>query len=130
AEIHYGGDKTEYDVITRRFSPEPDAGDLTAWNTMMNIVNGGLSSPAAYAQLEQYLDVDDFIDYMMLHQYASNHDGPTFNGNNMRAIRRRVPGGQFRFHVWDMEYTFWYPQENNLSVDIDQCPARIFQRLR
>ncbi|HXJ55797.1 MAG TPA: lamin tail domain-containing protein [Verrucomicrobiae bacterium] len=131
AEVYYGGDKSEYDVITRRGAPEVDAGDLTAWNQMMTLVNGGLASPQQYALVQEYLDVDAFIDHMMIHQYASNHDGPTFGiANNMRAIRRRAPGGQFRFHVWDMEYTFWYPLENNLAVDTDQSPARIFQRLR
>ncbi len=131
AEIYYGGDKSEYDVITRRGVPEVDAGSLDAWNQLMTIVNGGLASPEQYALVQQYLDVDDFIDYMMLQQYASNHDGPLSTiANNMRAIRRRAPGEPFRFYVWDMEYTFWYPQEFNLAFDLDQCPARIFQRLR
>jgi hypothetical protein len=131
ADAQYGGGKTNYDVITRRGAPEVDAGDLTAWNQMMAIVNAGLATPEQYALVQQHLDVDDFIDYMMLHQYASNHDGPLSTiANNMRAIRRRVPAGPFRFHVWDMEYTFWYPQEYNLAFDLDQCPARIFQRLR
>lgn len=131
ADAQYGGGKTNYDVITRRGVPEVDAGDLTAWNQMMAIVNAGLATPEQYALVQQYLDVDDVIDYMMLHQYASNHDGPLSTiANNMRAIRRRVPAGPFRFHVWDMEYTFWYPQEYNLAFDLDQCPARIFQRLR
>jgi hypothetical protein len=131
ADAQYGGGKTNYDVITRRGAPEVDAGDLTGWNQMMAIVNAGLATAEQYAQVQQYLDVDDFIDYMMLQQYASNHDGPLSTiANNMRAIRRRVPAGPFRFHVWDMEYTFWYPQEYNLAFDLDQCPARIFQRLR
>ncbi len=131
AEIYQGGDKSEYDVITRRGAPEVDAGTIDAWNQMMTVVNGGLESAAQYGVLQRYLEVDDFIDYMMLQQYASNHDGPLSTiANNMRAIRRRSPEGRFRFHVWDMEYTFWYPQEFNLAFDLDQCPARIFQRLR
>ena len=83
-----------------------------------------------FKTVQRYLDVDHFIDYMMLNQYASNHDGPTSNGNNMRASRSRRPGGQFRFHVWDMEYTFWYAQEDNLGADIDDSAAHIFQKLR
>ncbi|MBI1839549.1 MAG: lamin tail domain-containing protein [Verrucomicrobia bacterium] len=128
---HFGGAKEDYDVLNRRGDVTAEVGDLTAWNQMMTIVNAGLSTPEQYALLLQYLDVDDFIDYMMLNQYATNHDGPNATiANNMRATRRRAPGGLFRFFVWDMEYTFWYPREHNLNFDLDQSPARIFQKLR
>ena len=130
AEAYYGGDKSEYDVVSRRFEAEPHAGTLEAWGKMWAIVRKGPVNAERYRQIREYLDVDDLIDYMLLNQYATNHDGPTHNGNNMRAIRRRAPGGLFRFYVWDMEYTMWYAQENNLNVTIAETPAELFQWLR
>jgi len=130
ASDYFGGEKEDFDVITSRFNPEADAGDLQVWNEMMALANAGLSTADAYARLEQLLDIDDFCDYMLLNIYATNHDGPPSSGNNIRAIRRRNSEGRFRFFVWDMEWTFWDANENNLGGDADNTPTRIFQKLR
>jgi hypothetical protein len=126
---YLGGDKADYDVVTARFTPEADAGDLQAWNAMMALANAGVTTADAYARMQTYVDEDDLIDYMLLNQYATNHDGPPVSGNNVRASRRRGPDGRFRFFVWDMEYTFWDAGENNLQGDIENNPTRVFRRL-
>ena len=53
AEVYFGGDKSEYDVITRRDTPEADAGDLVAWNTMLAIANGGVATADRYELIQQ-----------------------------------------------------------------------------
>jgi hypothetical protein len=132
-EEYFGGQDEDYDVIGRRAgeSTEANSGDLTAWNQMMALVNAGLSTPSQYAAIQQYVDVDDLIDYMLIQQYATNHDGPDNDGNNMRAMRRRDADGRFRFFVWDMEYTFWYPGElRNVNVDVPDTVTHIYAKLR
>ncbi len=133
AEEYLGGDAEDYDVINKRSGQATHAtsGNMTAWNEMLALADAGLESPEAYAAIQQYLDVDDFIDYMLIQQYATNHDGPDQGGNNMRALRRRDSDGRFTFHVWDMEYTFWYPGEHrNIDGDVPDSPMRLFSRLR
>ncbi len=133
AETYLGGDAEDYDVINKRSGQATHAtsGNMDAWNAMMDIADAGLGSDEAYAAIQQYLDVDDFIDYMLIQQYATNHDGPDQGGNNMRALRRRDDSGRFTFHVWDMEYTMWYEGEHrNIDGDVADSPMRLFNRLR
>ena len=54
AAHHLGGDKSEYDAVN---SEEFIDGNGTAWNTMFSIAAGGLATDAAYANIQQYLDV-------------------------------------------------------------------------
>ena len=83
------------------------------------------------------VDFDNLIDYMLINQYATNHDGPSNiagygSGNNMRLLRKREPGGKFRFYVWDMEYTFWNVNENSNINDVDfaNTAGHLFTKLR
>ncbi|MCA9170783.1 MAG: CotH kinase family protein, partial [Planctomycetales bacterium] len=133
AEEYLGGQSEEYDVINRRSgqATHATAGDMVAWNEMLAIANAGLTTPEAYAAIQAYLDIDDFIDYMLIQQYATNHDGPDQGGNNMRALRRRNDDGRFTFHVWDMEYTLWYQDEHrNIDGDVPDSPMRLLTQLR
>jgi hypothetical protein len=133
AEEYLGGTAEDYDVINKRSGNPTHAtsGNMEAWNAMMAIANAGLESAESYAAIQQYLDIDDFIDYMLINQYATNHDGPDQGGNNMRALRRRDETGRFTFHVWDMEYTFWYQGEHrNIDGDVADAAMRLFSRLR
>ncbi len=133
-EEYFGGSNDDYDIlaISRHASAAVVAkeGDLVAWNEMQALANAGLSSPEAYAAIQEYADIDNLIDYMLIHQYATNHDGPA-SGNNMRVLRRREPGEPFRFYVWDMEFTFWNATENsNVNVDLANTITRVYDRLR
>jgi hypothetical protein len=89
---HYlGGDKEEYDALN---SDELIDGDGNAWNTMFGIANGGITNDVAYTNLSQYLNIPNFIDYMLMNFYGANTDWPWHNWN---AARRRVPGAGFHF---------------------------------
>jgi len=138
-EVNYGGDNDDYDVISYRVGQAVTAneGDLVAWNQVQALSNQGPANPAVYAQLQSMVDFDNLIDYMLIHQYATNHDGPSNiagygSGNNMRLLRKREPGGQFRFYVWDMEYTFWNANENSNINDVDfaNTAGHLFTKLR
>jgi hypothetical protein len=130
-EAYFGGTDQDYDAIDRRFTTEAIDGDLVAWNQMQALADAGLSTPAQYAAIQQYIDIDSLIDYMLVQQYATNHDGPDASSNNMRGLRKREPGGQFKPYVWDMEYTFWDPTENrNIEVDVPDTFSHIYTKLR
>lgn len=109
---HFGGDDEDWDVIHDR--GELQSGDFNAWNQMFALADSDLSADAAYMRLlgrnpdgspnaayPVYLDLDHFIDYMILHIYAGAEDWPC---HNYWASRRRGPDSEgFRFYVWDQE---------------------------
>lgn len=144
---HYGGDEDEYDVI-HDFA-EVQAGDLTAWNAMMSLASAGFATDAALQRIqgnnpdgtrnpayENYLDVENLIDYMIVHIYGGGDDWPD---HNWWAGRRRGPESEgFRFFAWDQEITnnslvrtrnSWaslpYAQVNTFNT-----PAYLYDRLR
>ncbi len=133
ASSHFGGAEEDWDVIHDGAAID---GDATAWNAMFALANAGLSSPAAYAQMEQLLDVDEFIDYMIVNLVAYNQDW--FGGSkNYYAVRQRDPAGKFQFIPWDNEHVLSIiginrPVDTDMVNDFnqDRTASRLFQQLR
>ncbi len=134
AAEHFGGDKEDYDVINHNGLQD---GNAAAYNTMIALANavnsaaGGAAKYAAYQRLqgnlpsglddparENYLDVVNYIDYMILNHYGGNNDWPD---RNWFANRRRAPDSDgFRFYAWDSEISLALSSrtslfENNLG---------------
>ena len=63
--------------------------------------NGGL---AEWESLKQDLDVDQFIDYLLVNWFTGNGDWG--NTKNWYATRKNSPDGRWRFHSWDAEKAF------------------------
>ena len=63
------------------------------------------TSVATYQAVENMLDVDQFIDYMIVHYYAGG--GADWSHNNWYATFNHVDAaGKWRFHAWDQEHAF------------------------
>ena len=132
-EEYFGGDAEEYDAINRRtYTNEAVDGTLDAYNELLDRAEADLSDPAAYAAVEDMLDLDDLIDYMLINQYTVNRDGPCCAAsNNMRGLRRRLDGEPFRFFVWDMEYSLWdAADDGHVDIDVDGSISHVYTRLR
>jgi hypothetical protein len=133
AASHFGGEEDDWDVIHDGAALD---GDAVAWNQMFALADAGLATPAAYGQMQQLLDVDEFIDYMLLNFYAYNQDW--FGGaKNYYAIHDRNPGGKFQFIPWDNEHIFDIigiarPLDTDLINDYNSpgTAAHLFQQLR
>ena len=134
---HLGGKKEDIDVIKIEEDGgnhiEAGEGNLDAWNLMVQTARaaGGSSadSDAAYQQLQDsLLDVDAFIDYMLINQYGGNTD---WDHHNWYAVRRRGTDSQgFRFLCWDSEIILENENENVLNKNNGQAsPTGIFQSL-
>ena len=126
---HYlGGEKEEYDAFN---SDELIDGDANAWNTMFAIASAGITNDVAYTNLSQYLNVPNFINYLLMNFYAATTDWPWHNWN---AARRRVPGAGFHFFSWDAEWTFGIGSDVNTDrTGIgtgDGSPGRLYAALR
>jgi len=111
----------DVDVIGNWWGEVKD-GDRTAWNLLMNELRKS-SSQLNYEWLMKQVDIDEFINYMILQIYVANTDFPH---NNMMMWRPRQENGKWRFilkdldfglGIWDMNSvthnTLRYNTENN-----------------
>lgn len=105
AAARFGGDDEEYDVIKwiRGVGHDVSAGDDQAWNQLISLVRSNVLNPATYEAIQGLLDLENFADYMIVNHYAGNID---WIDNNVYAMRRKSPGGPFRFYCWDSEESF------------------------
>lgn len=92
---HLGGEKEDWGVH------KDLAVSTTRWNTMMGILNGSITDNAVYEQAKDYIDLDNYIDYMLLHFYGDAEDWPAKNG--YAGVNEISGDGKFRFQVWDQE---------------------------
>jgi hypothetical protein len=136
AAAYLGGEKEQYDAIFSDPSTIARAhdGDKNAWLEMMTLAKRGLAGADAYARIQQYLDVTNLADYMMLNFYCATVDWPWQNWN---AARKRETGAQFRFFIWDADYTLetppWVPDDRTgvgAGSDEADSPARLYHELR
>ena len=144
---HFGGEREEFDVI-RDFA-ELHSGDKRAWDAMMSLAANGFATDAELQRIQgnhpdgtrnpaypRYLDVDNLIDYMILHICVGADDWPA---HNWWAGRRRGDASEgFRFYPWDQEIS---NNDNNFFgwtswgsrfelVNNDNSPAFLYDRLR
>ena len=113
---HLGGQKSDIDVVKIEESGgnhiEASEGDLTAWEEMVQTA-AAATDQSAYERLDTLLDIDGFIDYMLINQYGGNTD---WDHHNWYALRRRGADSQgFRFLCWDSEIILENPRENILG---------------
>ena len=132
---HLGGKKSDYDVVKIEEEggshTEASEGTLDAWNEMLQTAyavggqSGVLTPQAAYEKLDTLLDKDNFIDYMLINQYAGNTD---WDHHNWYAIRRKNNGEGFKFLCWDSEMIFESSNENVVTKR-SGAPTTIFNML-
>jgi hypothetical protein len=128
AASYLGGEAIDYDVLKNTTAgTEIVAGDFTAWNTSLSLVRAGLAANAQYEQLQQYVDVDNLIDYMIVNHWVGNDDWPH---HNWYVLRKRAPGEGFKFIVWDAEHVMKDLNINRTTVDSTNSPAMIYNALR
>jgi len=121
AAAYFGGKKEDYDAINGTSPSPPVDGDAVARNAMLGLSN--LGDPARYAQMQQYLNVTQYIDYMILLWYGANQDWGTTK--NWYAFRRRLPGAGFIYVCWDNERTLEGVNDNQLSISPDGLQAKL-----
>ena len=88
-----GGTKAEYDTINA--GRAVDGNDI-AWNALRNALGNG------YHEVLQYLDVENFADYVLL-QFFSGNTWDWGVSNNWMATRKREDGHGFQFYAWDSD---------------------------
>ncbi len=118
-ESYLGGDEEDYDVLHHPtfFGEDYTLVDGTnaAWETARAITSGGITSASQYQAIQDYIDLDDYIDHLIVRMWSADYDwcGPIFrsgadvtvfsNKNWYAGRRSRGKPGTFRFFTWDAE---------------------------
>ncbi len=141
---HFGGKKDDYDVIKveetgGRHTVEAADGTMDKWSEMLQLVGKASQDRYYYqlqglntrgerdASLEPLLDVDGFIDYMLINHYGGNTD---WDVHNWFAFRNRTAADRgFQFICWDSESLFEGLHDNRLTQNNAGCPSEMFQQL-
>jgi len=153
---HYGGgDKDQWDVIKGGCVWVPSycdwqgvlqSGSKASYDAMMALVPS-FSGPAdqahtlndsAYQQLCQYLDMEQFVDYLIINMYVHSYDWPQKNWYCAALRDPNNPAGppiqKFRHFTWDMENNMgWHDQDLTKVGDSDYTkmgPGRIHKAIR
>jgi len=108
---HYDIDKDKVAILeisSNSSTPEVNEGDesdLAFYNEMRSFFNNNsLTSDENYKKAQEYLDVDNFIDYYITNIYSGNTDWP---GNNNVFWRYKTDnGGYDSTAVWYMDGRF------------------------
>ncbi len=83
---------------------------------------------AGYQAMQEYLDVENFADYMLLHFYADAEDWPGHNGH--AAVNPVSGDGRYRFFVWDQEIVLDGHGRAASRIDNNDGAGALFQKLR
>ena len=138
SQLH-GGAEQAWDVIVGEDNNGPPVlvdGSLTDWQNVLNLVNAGITTEAAYQSVAQLVDLDNLIDYMLLHVFGEAEDWPRHNWYVAhRRATNGVPATKFICTVWDQELTLdRLVRRNRLDVGNSggevYSPARIYAQFR
>lgn len=98
-EAYFGGDELDYDVLNHNGLA---SGTRTAFDRLVSLAQAG---DLATIEAENLMDVDNYIDYLLINFYMGNVD---WGDNNWYAARSRTqPEKGFRFFCWDTENCFY-----------------------
>lgn len=140
---HFGGKKSDYDIIKIEEEGgnhvEASEGTLDKWNRMKRVVRMAGDDKYYYQlegkdengvpndTIEKLLDIDNFIDYMILNQFGGNNDWDHHNWFAVAANGSKpMP---FKFVCWDTELIFESLWDNKLDLVNHGMPTEFFHCL-
>ena len=138
AEDYFGGDENDYDVVkhdrANNFRFESSDGFNQSWNQIADIVfsSGPLVdiSDSQYSLLEQQVDLDNLIDYILSNGFEGDLDGAVSwflqsgatrwsRANNWYAVRNRSEGGlKWAFFQHDGEHTLGVRRNQQIEGNV------------
>ena len=121
----FGGDPGDYES---RNASKIISGTEEVWARLFEIANAGLETQEAYDKVQSMLDIDGFIDLMLVQIYGGSSDWDS--SSNWYAGRLNQPIGKFQFFLWDGERALEGLDVDVTAFDDDLSPTRLFQRLR
>jgi hypothetical protein len=112
---NYGLDEDSIDFLERYM--EIIAGSSADYNALLNFLNSNsLASSVNYQYVKDRIDIDEYINYLIVQIYSSNTDWP---GNNLKYWKSKRPGSKWRWILFDLDFGFGLygssPDHNTLA---------------
>ena len=102
----------QFDIV--EMFGETREGDRIRWNALMSLAGRDLSQSENYDAVVKRLDLEEFIDYLVLRLWSGDWDWPH---NNWSAAAEQSDEGQWRFFVWDAEGSMFTDRLNQVFFD-------------
>jgi CotH kinase protein len=134
----YSSASQQYDVLKQQGDAEN--GNFAAWGELLNRCASAAGTPASvpiWEHMTEMLDLNNYIDYLLVNMFMNNEDWPH---NNWRAARRKdldnrtdpehviyasgANAQRFRFFVWDAEIAM---QHSSILADISWVNSGVAQ---
>jgi hypothetical protein len=97
----FGGEEADWETISHRETLSHTSERFARLHQLVS--EGRLAEPERYEIISAYLDIPQFIDYLILNWYSGNLD---WGFNNWYATTNQR-AGPIKYYVWDGERT-WY----------------------
>lgn len=137
-ESYLPGREEDFDIVKERHMVS--SGNIDAWNALRNQITG-VETNVNYQRIQgktadgttdpsipNLIEIDNYIDYMLINYYIANQDWDT---NNWLVARNRVHNHSgFRFFCWDTETSMINVNDNRIITGTAGNPAAFMQHLR
>jgi len=102
-ENHPQLDREKIDIV--KMNGIPMVGTANDFNAMVSfITSNDMSIPSNYEIASNWLDIENFCDYMMAEIYYINGDWLGGGVNNIKYWRTNEPAGKWRYILWDTDF--------------------------
>lgn len=126
AESYFGGDSDDYDIIKHNKDTIVN-GSNENYLLMLQLAGLGLSSNSNYQKILQYIDIENFIDYIILNIYVGNWDWAQHNWYASRNSKENL--SRWRFHSWDAEHVMEALDANIVDKIDEGSPTYLHHQL-
>ncbi len=126
AASYMGGDKDDYDVVKHNINTVV-SGSRDSYVQLHSLADQDLSIQGNFDRVAELLDIDAFIDYIILNYFLGNTD---WGHQNWYASRNHTtPEGKWQFHSWDAENVMNYLTDNVTGRSDSGGPTNLQQDL-
>lgn len=139
-ESYLGGNELDYDVVKEKETTVPSDGTMVAWNALKSQISG-VETNVNYQKIQgnnadgsvnpayqNLLDIDNYIDYMLMNYYIGNQD---WDANNWTVGRNRISNDAgFKFFSWDAETSMVALSDNRIITGSAGNPTAFMQYLK
>lgn len=123
-ESLYGVSPDSIDILQGNLNAS--AGSAEEYQALLDYVySTDLSGESAYQHLNELIDVENYMDYLIIQLYFGNYDWP---GNNTKFWKEKKAGEKWKWMVFDLDATLWDYNENHLQRLYDINPTELFFR--
>jgi hypothetical protein len=138
---HVGGLEKDWDIVKDRGAnsmADLQDGSAADWTNLIAQVNLGINNEGAFQAVLAQVDVDNLIDFMLLHALVEANDWlQDSNPHNWYGAHRRanatngLPATKWIFQPWDQEISMNRTRnDDRVNVSANHMPSRIYSQLR